>query len=303
MGITRPGGARSGDLFPGFATSTVEVNGVTIHLRHAGTGPPVLLLHGYPQTHAMWHRVAPVLSGRFTVVCPDLRGYGDSAKPPGSEDHRAYAKRTMAQDQIEVMARLGFSRFALAGHDRGARVALRLALDYPAAVSRLAVLDIVPTRAIYDTLDHAHAMKVWRYLFLTQPAGLPECLIGRDPAWYLRWTLDEWSATPDALDKRAVQEYLRCFDPDTIHATCEDYRAGATIDLAHDRAGHQALSCPVLAIWSRQGLGKQYDVAAIWQKLAPDLRCWPIDSGHFIAEERPVETAARLGSFFSAPVD
>jgi haloacetate dehalogenase len=279
------------------------VNGVSIHLRYGGTGPPVLLLHGYPQTHAMWHRVAPVLSERFTVVCPDLRGYGDSAKPPGGTDHRAYAKRAMAQDQIDVMARLGFGRFALAGHDRGARVALRLALDHPDAVSHLAVLDIVPTQTIYDTLDHSHAMTVWRYLFLTQPASLPERLIGGDPDWYLRWTFEEWSATPDALDPRAVEEYLRCFGPETIRATCEDYRAGATIDLAHDRVEHQTLSCPALTIWSRQGLGEQYDVAAVWQVLAPDLRCAPIDSGHFIAEERPADTAAQLDSFFSTRVD
>lgn len=301
MAIAGPGGARSADLFPGFATSTVQVNGVSIHLRHGGSGPPVLLLHGYPQTHAMWHRVAPALSEAFTVICPDIRGYGDSSKPPGGNDHRAYAKRTMAQDQIDVMARLGFGRFALAGHDRGARVALRLALDHPGAVSHLAVLDIVPTQTIYDTLDHSHAMTVWRYLFLTQPANLPERLIGTDPGWYLRWTFDEWSATQDALDPRAVEEYRRCFGPDTIHATCEDYRAGATIDLAHDRAGHQRLSCPTLAIWSRQGLGEQYDVPAIWKALAPDLRCAPIDSGHFIAEERPAETATQLESFFSTP--
>lgn len=301
MAIDSPSIARSEDLFPGFVTSTVDVNEVSIHLRYAGTGPPVLLLHGYPQTHVAWHRVAPVLSERFTVVCPDLRGYGDSAKPPGGEDHGAYAKRTMAQDQVEVMARLGFSRFALAGHDRGARVALRLALDHPDAVSHLAVLDIVPTQAIYGNLDHRHAMTVWRYLFLTQSADLPERLIGGDPDWYLRRTLEEWSARPGALDPRAVKEYLRCFDPDTIHATCEDYRAGGTIDLAHDRAEHQTLHCPTLAIWSRHGLGEQYDVAAIWQALAPGLRCEPIDSGHFIAEERPAETAAQLGSFFSIP--
>lgn len=147
------------------------------------------------------------------------------------------------------------------------------------------MLDIVPTQAIYDTLDHTHAMTVWRYLFLTQPASLPEHLIGGDPGWYLRQTLEEWSAKPDALDPRAIQEYLRCFGPDAIHTTCEDYRAGATIDLAHDHAERQILSCPTLAIWSRQGLGEQYDVAAIWEALAPDLRCEPIDSGHFIAEE------------------
>lgn len=289
-----------GELFPGFTTRQLRVNGVLIHVSFGGAGRPVLLLHGYPQTHAMWHRVAALLAADYTVVCPDLRGYGDSAKPKGGGDHGAYAKRSMAQDQVEVMAHLGFDRFALAGHDRGARVALRLALDRPEAVSHLAVLDIVPTETIYDTLDHPHAMTAWRYLFLTQPADLPERLIGADPGAYLRWTLREWAGALDALDSRAVSEYLRCFDLPTVHATCEDYRAGATIDLAHDRVGERILGCPTLALWSRHGLGAQYDVRAIWQERAPGLRSAALDCGHFLAEERPGETAAALGALFSA---
>jgi len=183
-------------MFPGFTTRPVTANGITVHVCSGGTGPPVLLLHGYPQTHVMWHRVAPVLAGRFTVICPDLRGYGDSDKPPGGPDHAGYSKRTMAHDQVAVMAALGFRRFAVAGHDRGARVALRMALDHPEAVSRLAVLDIVSTKTIYQTIDQQHATTAWRYFFLTQPAGLPERLIGADPHYYLHYTLGEWCATP-----------------------------------------------------------------------------------------------------------
>lgn len=286
-------------LFPGFATRTVEVNGLSIHLRHGGDGPPVLLLHGYPQSHVMWHRVAPLFAERFTVVCPDLRGYGDSSKPRDG-GHLTYAKRTMADDQLKVMASLDFDRFALTGHDRGARVALRLALDHPEAVSHLAVLDIVPTETIYDTLDHSHAMTVWRYLFLTQPADLPERLIGSDPGWYLQRTIDEWAGSPDALDPRAVHEYFRCFDIDMVHSTCEDYRAGATVDLAHDRAKPRpTLACPTLASWSRRGLGAQYDVDRVWRTLARDLRCRALDCGHFLAEEFPMDTANELEALFS----
>jgi haloacetate dehalogenase len=292
----------SDQLFIGFTSRTLDVNGVSIHLHHGGDGPPVLLLHGYPQTHVMWHRVAPRLAERFSVVCPDLRGYGDSDKPFGDGDHRTYAKRTMAQDDADLMHQLGFDRYAVAGHDRGARVALRLALDHPDAVSHLAALDIVPTKTIYDTLDQSHAMIVWRYLFLTQESDLPERLIAADPRWYLRHTLDEWAGAPHTWDPRAVAEYLRCFDAAAIHATCEDYRAGATIDLTHDRAdSHRTLSCPTLALCSRHGLGQQYDVEAVWRTLAPDLRYSEVDCGHFLAEERPEEVAATLRSFFSEP--
>jgi haloacetate dehalogenase len=214
----------------------------------------VLLLHGYPQTHAMWHRVAPDLAERFTVVCPDLRGYGDSAKPPGGHDHLEYSTRAMAIDQVEVMSALGFERFAVVGHDRGARVAFRMALDYADRVSRLALLDIVPTRTIYATIDQRRATTVWRYFFLIQPYDLPERLIAGDPAFYLGWTLDEWRGTAGALTEQAVTEYRRCFDDATIHATCEDYRAGASVDLVHDDADADAvLSCPALDCGARPG--------------------------------------------------
>jgi haloacetate dehalogenase len=287
-------------MFPGFTTAPVTANGITIQVCSGGSGPPVLLLHGYPQTHVMWHQVAPALARRFTVICPDLRGYGDSSKPPGGPDHEGYSKRTMAQDQVAVMAALGFRRFAVAGHDRGARVALRMALDHSEAVSRLAVLDIVPTRTIYETIDQQHATTVWRYFFLTQPAGLPEHLIGADPQYYLHYTLGEWCGTAGALSPEAVAEYARCFTPAAIRASCEDYRAGAGIDLVHDHAdAGQPLSCPVLALWSKAGIGRAYDVEQIWARRAPDLRGRVLDCGHFLAEERPAETAAELLAFLT----
>jgi haloacetate dehalogenase len=259
------------------------------------------LLHGYPQTHTMWHLVAPVLAQHFSVVCADLRGYGDSDKPAGDTTHRAYAKRTMASDQIAVMQALGFQQFALVGHDRGARVALRLSLDHPGAVSRLALLDIVPTSTIYNTLDQRRATIVWRYFFLIQPPDLPERLIGNDPSGYLDATLDEWSGAPGVPVPEARAEYDRCFDAASIHATCEDYRAGATIDLAHDAAdADRRLTCPLLVLWSANGIGSTYDVPRIWGARAGKLRGRALDCGHFLAEEQPAETTAELLSFLTA---
>jgi haloacetate dehalogenase len=283
--------------FPAFSRGELQVNATTINAVHGGAGPPVLLLHGYPQTHVMWHRVAPVLAERFTVVCPDLRGYGDSGKPRSDERHEPYSKRVMAQDQVELMRALGFERFALVGHDRGGRVARRLALDHPDAVSRLAVLDIIPTETIYATLDQQRATTVWRYFFLIQPPELPERLIGVDPGFYLDWTLQEWCGTPGALTDAAVLEYRRCFDAATVHAGCEDYRAGATIDLVHDRADEQGIHCPVLVLWSAQGIGSAYDVLSIWREQAEAVRGRALDCGHFLAEERPQETTAELVAF------
>jgi haloacetate dehalogenase len=287
--------------FAGFSRAAFPVNGTTINAVHGGSGPPVLLLHGYPQTHVMWHRIAPKLAECFTVVCPDLRGYGDSAKPESDESHEAYSKRVMARDQRELMHALGFERFALVGHDRGARVARRLALDHPAAITRLAVLDIIPTETIYATLDQDRATTVWRYFFLVQPPHLPERLIGADPGFYLDWTLDEWCGTAGALSPAVVAEYRRCFDAATVHATCEDYRAGATIDLAHDRADHGAIRCPVLVLWSERGIGSSYDVLSTWREHADAVHGRALDCGHFLAEERPEETATELIAFLQEP--
>jgi haloacetate dehalogenase len=285
-------------LFPEFTAVSPAVNGTIIAAVTGGSGPPVLLLHGYPQTHAMWHLVAPLLAEQFTVVCPDLRGYGDSGKPPSDETHAPYSKRELALDQLELMRSLGFERFAVVGHDRGARVARRLALDHPETVSCLAVLDIVPTATIYATLDQQRATTVWRYFLLVQPPDLPERLIGADPGFYLDWTLREWCGSSAVLDERAVAEYRRCFDAATVHATCEDYRAGATIDLAHDEADRdRRIGCPVLVLWSAGGIGSAHDVLGVWREEADDVSGRAQECGHFLAEERPAETAAALGSF------
>jgi haloacetate dehalogenase len=288
-------------MFEGFEQRTVTTNEVTINLVQGGSGPAVLLLHGYPQTHVIWHRVAPILAERFTVICPDLRGYGDSSKPPGDPDHVAYSKRVMAQDQVEVMQSLGFDRFAIVGHDRGGRVAYRMALDHANKVSHLAVLDIVPTRTMYATIDQERATNVWRFFFLIQPDPFPEHLIGADPDFYLRWTLDHWCGTPGALTDEAVAEYRRCFDAATIHATCEDYRAGATVDLVHDQADQERkVSCPLLALWSRTGSGSLYDVLSEWrERHAGSVRGRALDCGHFLPEERPEETTAEIAAFLS----
>jgi haloacetate dehalogenase len=256
-------------MFEGFTHHRILTSETTIHLVQGGSGLPILLLHGYPQTHVCWHRVAPRLAERFTVICPDLRGYGDSGKPAGDPEHQLYSKRTMARDQVEVMRQLGFETFAIAAHDRGARVAQRLALDFPAKASRMALLDIVPTRTIYAALNQLRATMTWRYFFLIQPNGFPERLISAEPEFYLRWTLEDWSESPNAFAPEAMSEYLRCFDAATIHASCEDYRAGASIDLVHDDASHgQKLTCPLLLLWSATGLGRQYSVETTWREYA-----------------------------------
>jgi haloacetate dehalogenase len=283
-------------VLAGFKTERLSAGAVTINASWGGDGPPLLLLHGYPQTHVMWRRVASMLAPQFTVVCPDLRGYGDSDKP-AARDRGGYSKRVMAADQIEVMRGLGFERFAVVGHDRGGRVALRMALDHPERVSHLTVLDIVPTKTIYETIDQERATTVWRYFFLIQPYDLPERLIAGDPLGYLHRTFDEWCGTPGAMEGEALDEYVRCFDAATIHATCEDYRAGATIDLDHDRSdADRPVECPTLALWSAEGLGRSYDVEDIWRRRAPNFTGAALDCGHFVAEERPDETANALAA-------
>jgi haloacetate dehalogenase len=284
-------------LFEGFEKKIVAAAGAAINLVRGGSGPPVLLLHGYPQTHACWHRVAPMLAEHFTVVCSDLRGYGDSAKPPSDDEHLAYSKRVMAQDQVEVMQSLGFDKFAVVGHDRGGRVAHRMALDHPDKVTHLALLDVVPAQTIYAMINKERATEAWRFFFLIQPFDLPERLIGGDPKFYLEWTLNQWCGTPGALAGQAMREYQRCFNAATIHATCEDYRAGATIDLAHDEADKENnIGCPLLLMWGKS-LDRNCDVLATWQNYAMNIYCHCFDCGHFLAEERPEETAVELINF------
>ena len=287
-------------MLDGFERTRMTTSGTEINLRKAGQGPPLLLLHGYPQTQVMWHKIAPALAERFTVVLTDLRGYGDSGKPPGGANHEAYSKRAMARDQAEVMTALGFDKFAVVGHDRGARVGHRLALDHPERVTKLAVLDIAPTLAMYERTDMAFASAYYHWFFLIQPYDLPERLIGADPDYYLEKKIGKWSRSEDCFDAAAVAEYKRCFrDPATIHATCEDYRAAAGIDLDHDRADlDRKLACPLLALWGAKGvIERSYPVLEIWRERAREVRGKALPCGHFLAEEAPAETLAELMQF------
>jgi haloacetate dehalogenase len=292
-------------LFPGFIPRFVSTSGARIHAVVAGNGPPLLMLHGYPQTHAMWHKVAPRLAESFTVVCADLRGYGDSDKPASDATHAAYSKRAMAQDMVEVMRELGFPRFRLVGHDRGGRVAHRLCVDHPGAVDRVAVLDISPTRRMFRGTDLAFASAYYHWFFLSQPFDLPERLIGGDPVYYLRRKMAGWgSAGLSIFDARALAEYERCFaNAATIHATCEDYRAAATIDLDHDDedvAAGRKIACPLLALWGERGVvGTQFDCLADWRDVALDVRGRALPAGHYLAEEAPEDTLAELTEFLS----
>lgn len=289
-------------MFPGFRRERIDTGAATINLVVGGKGPPVLLLHGYPQTHVMWHKIAPRLAERFTVVAADLRGYGDSSKPPGGPDHAGYAKRAMAADQVAVMTKLGFERFAVVGHDRGGRVGHRLALDHPGRVTRLAVLDICPTLEMFEATDQAFATGYYHWFFLIQPFDLPERMIGADPEFYLRRKLGHWGRDSGAFTPDALAEYIRCFgDPATIHATCEDYRAAAGIDLDHDRADRGTkLACPVLALWGAKGLvARTYDVLDVWRRRAHDVSGAALPSGHFLPEEAPEETYRALADFLA----
>jgi haloacetate dehalogenase len=284
-------------MFEGFRLATIDTGEATIRLRHGGRGPPLLLLHGNPQTHVMWHNVAPRLAERFTVVAADLRGYGDSSKPADAPDHAPHSKRAMARDQIAVMRQLGFERFFVAGHDRGGRCAYRMALDHPDVVLKLAVLDIIPTYEHYRRTDMRFAMAYWHWFFLAQPYPLPEQMIGADPDWYcLR-------GRRHLFDPEALEEYLRCFrNPDTRHAICEDYRAGATIDYAMDeadRAAGRRIASPLLALWAgRNPIHEAYDVLAVWRDWAVDVRGRAFDCGHYLPEEAPEETLAAFFEFF-----
>ncbi|MFV1940586.1 alpha/beta fold hydrolase [Pseudomonas luteola] len=279
-------------MFSGFQKAQCHVNGIDIAYRIGGSGPGLLLLHGHPQTHVIWRKVAPMLAERFTVVAADLRGYGDSSKPPADPQHLTYAKRTLAQDNIELMQTLGFDTFDLLAHDRGARVAHRLAMDHPAAVRRMILLDIAPTLAMYSQTDEAFARAYWHWFFLIRPAPLPETLIDADPDLYLRSVMGTRSAGLAPFMDGAFEEYLRCLKlPGTARGICEDYRASATIDLEHDRADRAAnrmLTMPTLALWGADGIvGKCFDPLAEWKKVATDVQGKALPGGHYLPEEVP----------------
>lgn len=295
------------DLYPDFASHWIDTSIGKIFARGGGSGPPLLLLHGYTQTNVMWHRVAPALAAGFTLVIPDLPGYGWSAIPQADSAHAPYDKRSMARIMIEVMEKLGHVRFRLAGHDRGGRVAYRLALDHPGRIERMATLDIVPTYDMWHNMDRNLAMKVWHWPFLAQPEPLPEMLISKAPIEYLEWKMASWAKVKNlsAFDPRALDHYRAAFeDPLRIHAHCEDYRAGRGADLANDeadRAAGRKIGCPLLALWGSAGIPSETaGPLGIWRQWADDVRGQPIDSGHFLAEENPDTTAAALLSFFTA---
>lgn len=284
-----------------FNSAVYRRDTVDIAYRMAGNGPPLLLLHGFPQTNFMWHKIAPALAADFTVIAADLRGYGDSSKPPTDPDHSPYSKRAMAADMVALMASLGHASFAVAGHDRGGRVAHRMARDHPDVVTRLAVLDIAPTASMYGQTDMRFATAYYHWFFLIQPAPLPEKMIGADPEFYLRTKGAHWGRTEGAFTEAAFADYLRCFrQPETIHAMCEDYRAAATIDLQHDAAdAGKKLVMPVLALWGASGfVGSAYDVLAEWRAVAQDVRGHAVPGGHYLPEEAPQETLAALQGFF-----
>ena len=294
-------------MFEGFDRTEIETSGTTINLVHGGDGPPVLLLHGYPQTHAMWHKVAVLLADHFTVVAPDLRGYGDSGKPPSDGDLSVYCKRTMAQDQVEVMAELGFQSYHVAGHDRGARVGHRMALDHPRRVKSFTSLDVVPSQAAFDSMDADLAFAWFHWHLMRQPAPLPETLISNSAKTYLDFLLESWTAVEGAITDEAYSEYLRCFsNPETIRGTCMDYRS-IELDLQHDEADRgRKLTCPVLVLWAgnmakRPGwqVGARLNMLDTWRERATDVRGGPIDCGHFLPEEAPDEVTNQLLGFWS----
>ncbi len=287
-------------LPPEFGYRRVDVAGVTVNCAIAGSGPPVLMLHGYPENHVMWRQVAPALAEDHTVVLADLRGYGDSGKPAPAGD--AYSKRSMARDQVGLMRQLGFGSFQLVGHDRGARVSHRLALDHPEAVTRLAVLDIVPTRHVLNHVTRTMATAYYHWFFLPARNGIPERLIGADPGFWIRSIVGPLLGQGASLDTAAMEDYIRCFsDPGTIAGSCADYRSAASIDLVHDDetfAAGQKLECPVLVLWGAQGfVGREYEPLGVWREYADDVRGEALPTGHFLPEEAPDLVTAALRDF------
>ncbi len=302
-GQSQPSASVSAGMFNGFKTSKVQTTGATINVISGGQGLPVLLLHGNPQTHVMWHKIAPQLAREFTVVAADLRGYGDSSKPADGENHSNYSKRSMALDQVEVMHHFGFERFAVVGHDRGGRVGHRLALDHPDRITKLVVLDIVPTYTLLHNVNNEVATAFYHWFFLVQPSPFPETLIANNVEFYLKYMMFRDMSSrkiPSWMGEDAFAEYLRCFrDPGVIHANCEDYRASASIDMKHDEEDlNRKIICPLLALWGERGaVHRMFDVLAVWRERAANVSGQPLPGRHFLPEEIPDETLAELLAF------
>ena len=303
-----PGGDGT-EMLEGFAAAEVPTGETTIFARSSGSGPPLLLLHGFPQTHAMWRGVAPRLAHSFTVVCADLRGYGQSGCPVSTPDHAPYAKRAMARDMVTIMERLGFPRFSVAGHDRGGRVAYRMALDHPARVDRLAVLDVVPTETVWDRADARFALGFWPWSLLAQPEPLPERILAAAPEAIVDDALGGWGSPSAAFPPEVRAAYVQALrEAAHAHAICEEYRAAATVDREHDRtdrARGRRIVCPLLALWSARGALDTWYVEesgpiALWRAWCDEVQGRPLDAGHFFPEEIPAETAEALNRFFSA---
>ncbi len=289
-------------MFEGFTHSQIDTSGARVNLRHGGSGPPLLLLHGNPLTHVMWHKIAPRLAQEFTVVAADLRGYGDSSKPEGGADHSGYSFRAMAQDQVEVMQALGFEGYHVCGHDRGGRVAHRMALDHPDKVTKVAFLDIVPTHHVLNNIKKAWAVDSYHWFFMAQPYDYPEqMLIAYGLERYIRRKLDKKGVGMSDFTQEALAEYIRCCTPENIHAVCEDYRAAVTIDLVHDEADLQIkLAIPVLVLWGEQShVNRSYRPIEAWRERANDVRGEMLVCGHYPAEQAADETYAALRGFFA----
>jgi haloacetate dehalogenase len=289
-------------MFDGFEEFDMSTGGTTIHGCRGGDGPPVLLLHGIPETHLMWHRVAPQLAENYTVVATDLRGYGDSGKPPSTDDHEPYSMRAIGGDQVDVMRQLGYDQFSVVGHDRGARCAYRMALDHPDAVARLGVMDVVPVGDAYDRANRDFSLLYWQWSFLAAPEPVPEQFVNAAPSGLVDFFLDKMSEVHDAFPAEVREEYIeKLTHPDTVHAICEEFRASATLDYEQDEAdrGNRKISCPVLFLWSQRGaVAKLYDdPLGVWRAWADDVHGEPVPVGHFIPEEAPGETTRQLLSF------
>ena len=308
LGEPVPGQLPSTEFFQGFKREQIKTSGATINVVYGGNdkGSPLLLLHGIPETHVLWRKVAPALAQDYFLVMPDLRGYGDSGKPPGGDDHAAYSKRAMAQDQVEVMKHLGFQKFAVVGHDRGGRAAHRMALDYPDLLTKLVILDIVPTYLLYQGITQEFATIFYHWFLLVQPPPFPETMVGNSAEYFLKCTL-LWlggnkitDPLPDWITPAVFQEYFRTFrSPETIHAICEDYRAAASIDLAHDKADlDKKIQCPLLVLWSEKGpFHRMYNVLQTWRDRAVQAQGKAMPTGHFLPEQMPEELTQELKTF------